>query len=158
MGGDLLRGLSLGMCSASLSGNMFFIKAFMKLFILSTKSEDAAEEIWTHWLPYLMFLAGISVALGSTWFIATGMREYEAIFMVSVNAGAWVVSTAVSGAVVFGDMSRMELWQIIIFWFAVAVILAGIAWVVRTSPKILGMLAARMTAPVAARRIGESER
>merc|ERR1719343_2007132 len=127
--GDPWRGLSLGMTAGSLSGNMFCVKAFVE--IVQGSIENRSGEYWAHWLPYLLLVCAVFFAVSNLYFLDKAMREYEALFMGAVFEGSVILAASVSGCVVFDELSYMDTWGIVVYWFALATILVGIRTVAR---------------------------
>jgi len=125
--GDHIRGLSLGMTAGSISGNMFCVKAFVEVCQASVR--DGNAHYWSHWFPYGLFLAALVFAISNLYFLVKAMREYEALFMGAVFEGSLIISACVSGVVVFSELERLEIWQIVLYWAAVIAVIIGI-WMV----------------------------
>ena len=99
---DRMRGLSLGMLGGSLAGNMFFVKITVEL-VGATADSGLWLETFTQPLPWLCVVGLVGFATSNVGFLAQGLKEQEALFMVSVFTGAQVVAGFVSGVVVLGE-------------------------------------------------------
>jgi len=126
--GHPLRGLSLGMTAGSIAGNMFCVKAFIELVQASSRDGNA-EEIWSHWLPYVMLVGAIFFAVSNLVFLTKAMREYEALFMGAVFEGSLIICASVSGIIVFADLEPLKWHQRIIYFVALVSIVLGIVLV-----------------------------
>lgn len=126
--GDRLRGLSLGMTAGSLAGNMFCVKALVKL-IQATVEDRSKAEYWLDWLPYALLLGAVFFAVSNLFFLAKAMREYEALFMGAVFEGSLITSGCLSGVVVFSEVEGLDLWKVGLYCLAVIVIVVGVGTV-----------------------------
>jgi len=126
--GDRLRGLSLGMTAGSLAGNMFCMKALVKL-IQATVEDHSKAEYWLDWLPYALVVGSVFFAVANLYFLAKAMREYEALFMGAVFEGSLITAGCVSGIVVFSEVEGLDLWKVGLYWLAVIIIVIGIGTV-----------------------------
>lgn len=124
LSGSPIRGLSLGLTAGSISGNMFCVKGFVELLQTSVRDGDAG--VWAHWLPYVLLVGAVTFALSNVYFLTKAMREYEVLFMGAVFEGSLIVSASVSGCVVYGDLEALETYRIVIYFMALASIVAGI--------------------------------
>merc|ERR1719171_576411 len=80
--GDTVRGLSLGMMGGTIAGNMFCVKSIAEL--IKGSIVNGSAEAWTHPLTYGLIVGAIFFALTNVIFLTKGMKEYEALFMVTV--------------------------------------------------------------------------
>lgn len=118
--GDQLRGLSLGLLGGSLAGNMFFVKITVELVAESADSGTWLE-IWTQPLPWICLIGLVGFATSNVSFLAQGLKEQEALFMVAVFTGAQVVFGFFSGVTVLDEPAHPA------HVGAVALVLVGIA-------------------------------
>eukprot|EP00746_Dinoflagellata_sp_MGD_P045824 gnl/MRDRNA2_/MRDRNA2_212547_c0_seq1.p1 gnl/MRDRNA2_/MRDRNA2_212547_c0~~gnl/MRDRNA2_/MRDRNA2_212547_c0_seq1.p1 ORF type:complete len:363 (-),score=72.50 gnl/MRDRNA2_/MRDRNA2_212547_c0_seq1:5-1093(-) len=121
--GDLLRGLSLGMMGGTIAGNMFCVKATVELIKTSILSEPG--EVWGHWLPYCVFAGAIFFAVSNVWFLTTGLREYEALFMVTVFEGSMIVANSLSGCIVLSELDNEPWTRTLGYGTCIAVVILG---------------------------------
>mmetsp|Transcript_14404 Transcript_14404/g.36857 ORF Transcript_14404/g.36857 Transcript_14404/m.36857 type:complete len:403 (-) Transcript_14404:86-1294(-) len=127
--GDKIRGLSLGMTAGSIAGNMFCVKAFVELVQASIQHGKA--EYWADWLPYVLLVGAVFFATSNLYFLTKAMREYEALFMGAVFEGSIITAACISGAIVFDELKGLEIWQALLYWLSLVLIVAGIAVVCR---------------------------
>jgi len=121
--GSRVRGFSLGCTAGTIAGNMFCVKAAIELIQRSIHEEEG--EIWLHWLPYVMLLGAVFFALSNVVYMTQGLREYEALFMVTIYEGSMIVTGCISGSIVLLDMNGVEAWRVFLYFFGVAVIMLG---------------------------------
>jgi uncharacterized membrane protein len=121
--GDLLRGLSLGMMGGTIAGNMFCVKATVELIKTSIIYEPG--EVWGHWLPYCVFAGAIFFAVSNVWFLTTGLREYEALFMVTVYEGSMIVANSLSGCIVLSELDNEPWTRTLGYGICIAIVILG---------------------------------
>mmetsp|Transcript_26845 Transcript_26845/g.49353 ORF Transcript_26845/g.49353 Transcript_26845/m.49353 type:complete len:480 (+) Transcript_26845:94-1533(+) len=121
--GNPVRGISLGLTAGTLAGNMFCVKAAVEIIQYCIEEETA--EPWAHWLPYAVLFGAAFFALSNLKFMTQGLKEFEALFMVTVYEGSMIVAGAVSGSVVLLDLENLEAWRVSLYWLGVATIVAG---------------------------------
>eukprot|EP00929_Paragymnodinium_shiwhaense_P031352 TRINITY_DN17580_c0_g1_i2.p1 TRINITY_DN17580_c0_g1~~TRINITY_DN17580_c0_g1_i2.p1 ORF type:complete len:465 (-),score=90.96 TRINITY_DN17580_c0_g1_i2:178-1572(-) len=121
--GSPVRGFSLGATAGTIAGNMFCVKAAIELIQKSLHELDG--EVWLSWLTYALLFGAIFFALTNVIYMTAGLKEYEALFMVTVYEGSMIVSGCVSGTVVLLDMKSVEPWRIALYFFGLSVIMSG---------------------------------
>jgi len=121
--GDPMRGIALGLLAGSLSGNMFCVKLLMELVQISYR--DSWESVWTNWLPYPLLLGAVFFAVSNLVFLTKGLREYQALFMVTVFEGAGMVTNAISASVILLECDNMEWWRVFLYAFGLCTICFG---------------------------------
>merc|ERR1711871_578125 len=104
---------------------MFCVKLTVELFSESASS-GAWVEIWTQLLPWLCAIGSIGFAVSNVGFLAQGLKEQEAVFMVSVFTGSQIVAGFVSGVVVLDEFAAVSTQLFLIHCSAVAMVVAGI--------------------------------
>jgi len=129
--GNKLRGLSLGLTAGSIAGNMFCVKGFVELLQASISNQDG--DIWVHWMPYAMLVGAVFFALSNLYFLTTGMREYEALFMGSIFEGSLIFFACLSGGIVFKEFEVLKPYEFVLYCMALAGIVGGIAAVAKGS-------------------------
>uniref|UniRef100_A0A7S1KYY3 Uncharacterized protein n=1 Tax=Alexandrium catenella TaxID=2925 RepID=A0A7S1KYY3_ALECA len=121
--GSAIRGVSLGCTAGTIAGNMFCVKAAIELIQRSISAQEG--EIWLHWLPYVLLFGAVFFALTNVIYMTQGLREYEALFMVTIYEGSMIVSGCVSGAVVLLDLDGVESWRVLLYGLSILIIVAG---------------------------------
>lgn len=121
--GDLLRGLSLGMMGGTIAGNMFCVKATVELIKTSILYDPG--EVWTHWLPYFVLAGAIFFAVSNVWFLTTGLKEYEALFMVTVYEGSMIVANSLSGCIVLSELDNEPWTRTLGYGICITVVISG---------------------------------
>mmetsp|Transcript_21975 Transcript_21975/g.66031 ORF Transcript_21975/g.66031 Transcript_21975/m.66031 type:complete len:382 (+) Transcript_21975:168-1313(+) len=122
--GDKWRGLSLGMTAGSISGNMFCTKAFVE--VVQASFNEGHFRYWFDWLPWVLGVGAVFFATSNLYFLATAMREYDALFMGAVFEGTLIIAACISGVVVFSELEALPAWQIAVYWTGVSGVIGGI--------------------------------
>jgi len=122
----LVRGISLGVTAGSIAGNMFGVK--MTAELIKTSIVEKSWSALTSWVPYVVLLFAVMMAVSNVIFLTKGMREYEALFMVTIYEGTMVVVNCLSAFVILGEMndvaaSRLFAWVNCIFAIVCGMIL-----------------------------------
>jgi len=135
--GDKARGLALGAVAGSLAGNMYFCTCTVSLVRRSLESGDWSA--WQHCLPYVLTLGTISVALGNIPIISMALREYEAVFMVTLFEGCHIAVACISGAVVLQELEHIETrFRTVAYCLTVLEIFVGLYVLQTTTVKGIG--------------------
>jgi len=121
--GSAVRGVSLGCTAGSIAGNMFCVKGAIELIQRSIHNEEG--EIWLHWLPYVLLVGAAFFALSNVVYMTQGLREYEALFMVTIYEGSMIVSGCVSGTVVLMDLKGLKAWRAVMYFVSIFIIVIG---------------------------------
>jgi len=121
--GDTLRGLSLGILSGTLAGNMFCVKATVEL--IKAAARDGIE-VWAHWVPWVCLVGAALFALSNLKFMEQGMREQEALLMGTLYEGSLVLSGCASGSIVLQELEHRTSREISLALVSMAVIFTGI--------------------------------
>jgi len=129
--GDKARGVLLGALAGGLAGNMYFCSCTTG--ILRHSIESGNWEAWTHWLPYALATATGAVAIGNIPFMARGLQEYEALFMVTLFEGCHILFACISATFVLREMDEISRTWWIAFWLAVLQICVGL-YILQTAP------------------------
>lgn len=122
--GDKARGVALGVTAGGIAGNMYFISA--GLGMLRSSGDTGDWSAWANWLPYVVLVCGILVAVSNIPFMTKALQEYEAIFVVTLFEGSHIVVACVSGAWVLGEMDNEEPIRRCCYWLCVLIIVAGL--------------------------------
>lgn len=121
--GDKRRGVALGIAAGLLAGNVCFVKCSVGLVTIGLRGDWSP---WTTWLPYALVLVAACVGVGSVPLMLIALREYEAIFMVTLFSGCSIVTACVSGNVVLLEMAESEFSRTCYYWCSVALIISGL--------------------------------
>lgn len=121
--GSAIRGVSLGATAGSIAGNMFCVKGAIELIQRSIHYQEG--EIWLHWLPYVLLVGAAFFALSNVVYMTQGLREYEALFMVTIYEGSMIMSGCLSGAVVLMDLKGLAAWRCVMYFVSIAIIAVG---------------------------------
>merc|ERR1712187_208810 len=89
---------------------------------------------WTHWLPYLVAVGAILVAVGNVPLMTKGLQEYEALFMVTLFEGCHITVACISGQAVLRELDMLAWPRYSAYCFSVIIILIGLV-VIQTSAK-----------------------
>jgi len=122
--GDRARGIALGLSAGALAGNMCFVKCVMGLLRLGLGEGDWSP--WSHWLPYVLLATGLLVALGNVPLMVMGLREYEAVLMVTLFGGSEIIMDCVSGAVVLMEMQGESSSSLGMYCISIVVVIIGL--------------------------------
>lgn len=122
--GDQVRGVLLGCTAGAIAGNMFFISAGLGLLRSSASTGDWVA--WQNWLPYVVLVCGILVAVSNIPFMTKGLQEYEALFMVTIFEGCHIFVACFSSVWVLGEMQHMAWSRCVVYWLCVGLIVAGL--------------------------------
>uniref|UniRef100_A0A7S2N1J6 Uncharacterized protein n=1 Tax=Zooxanthella nutricula TaxID=1333877 RepID=A0A7S2N1J6_9DINO len=122
--GDKARGLALGLMAGGIAGNMFFMSASLGLLRSSASSGDWS--VWRSWMPYVLVLGAVSMAVLNIPFMSKALQEYEALFAVTLFEGCHILVACVSGAWVLRELDREAFETQSLYWMAVSVIFCGL--------------------------------
>jgi hypothetical protein len=104
-----IRGFSLGATAGSLAGNMWCTK------VVATFAEQCIGgncKPFTSWSTWVLFGGAIFFPIANLSYMAKGMQQYEALFMVTVFQGSNIVANCISASVVLEEMDGAEWWKI----------------------------------------------
>lgn len=125
--GDVLRGVSYGVTAGTLAGNMFFLKCLVEL--LKTSFGTGSGKVWINWpsciWSYLVLVGAPTVALTNVIYMAQGMKQYEALFMVTIYEGSMVCANAVSSWIVLSEFDGSPAWRILCYFACIGTIVLG---------------------------------
>lgn len=133
--GGKARGIALGLTAGGIAGQMFFMSSALGLVRSCIQLGDWSA--WENPLPYMVVLAGVGCAVANVPFMATGLEEYEALFMVTLFEGCHIAVACISGAVVLREMEGTDMGRVIAYWFCVASIIVGLLVIQSTSVRSL---------------------
>ncbi|CAE8582050.1 unnamed protein product [Polarella glacialis] len=133
--GDPIRGMALGLTAGTLSGNMFCVKLLIELLQISYNT--SWESVWGTWLPYPLLIGAAFFAISNLFFLTKGMREYQALFMVTVFEGAGMVTNAVSASVILRELDYMEWWRVLLYAFGLCTICFGMFVLCRSEFRVV---------------------
>jgi len=130
--GDKARGVLLGVMAGGLAGNMYFTSCVTGLLRHSLEAGDWGA--WQHWLPYILLVGTLGVALGNVPIITRGLQEYQTLFMVTLFEGTHILFACISGTLVLREMEEIQdFWQWIAFWASILQICIGL-YVLQRAP------------------------
>jgi hypothetical protein len=115
--GHPVRGFGLGVLAGSLAGNMFCVKVTAEL--IKRCFEESSFEPFNDWLPWVVLVGAVFFAVSNIVFMTKGLREFEALFMVTLFEGTMIVVNAVSAIAVLGEMDN----ELDIDWLGYALML-----------------------------------
>mmetsp|Transcript_81275 Transcript_81275/g.159540 ORF Transcript_81275/g.159540 Transcript_81275/m.159540 type:complete len:319 (+) Transcript_81275:92-1048(+) len=119
-----LRGLALGVSAGLSMGNVFFIKGFLLITRLCVSTHD-----WSSFLrpmPYVLFAGAACGAVLGHIFMKWGLREFTAIYMITIIQGAHISAVSLSGCLIMQEMADTSWVQYLRYGFSVCFIIAGI--------------------------------
>ena len=125
-----MRGFSLGATAGSLAGNMWCTKITaecVRQFILGHC------EAWSDWHIWFIVFGAIFFAVSNLNYMVASMREFEALFIVSIIQGSNIVTNCISASVVLGEMDGSTWWRRVGFSISICTILAGMAFLAGAS-------------------------
>lgn len=118
-----VRGISLGVIAGVIMGNVFFTKGVIGL--IQTTASTGRFDAWRRPTPYVLAAAAGGGALVGHIFMRKGLGEYKGVFMVTIFEGAHISAGCLSGCVVMEEMAGAPWWRYFLYFFSVAVIIAG---------------------------------
>lgn len=118
-----VRGISLGVIAGVIMGNVFFTKGVIGL--IQTTASTGRFDAWWRPTPYVLAAAAGGGALVGHIFMRKGLGEYKGVFMVTIFEGAHISAGCLSGCVVMEEMAGAPWWRYFLYFFSVAVIIAG---------------------------------
>jgi len=126
--GDPIRGFSLGATAGTVAGNMFCVKATTEL--IQTSIVDMSLEVWCHWISWAMAFGAAFFAVSNVYFMTKALREYEALFMVTLYEGSMLVANVISACVVLGDLDEKPMWRVVGYGLCVSLTVCGLTLLV----------------------------
>lgn len=117
------RGIALGIVAGVLMGNVFFLKGLIG--IIQTTRDSGSVDAWKRPTPYILAMAAAAGAVCGHVFMRKGLGEYKGVFMVTIFEGAHISAACLSGCVVMEEMVGTPVWQYIMYWISVLVIIGG---------------------------------
>ncbi|CAE7364808.1 NIPA2 [Symbiodinium sp. CCMP2456] len=122
--GSAVRGFSLGAISGSLAGNMWCTRlgaVFAKECFTGT-----CAQTWSNWLPWAIAAGALFFAITSVPYMARGMRQYEALFMVTVFQGSSILLNSLSAVIVLEEMDGEPWWKLAGYFSCIAGMIVGL--------------------------------
>ena len=83
------------------------------------------EQVWTHWLTYVMFAGAFLFAGTNVVFMVKGLLEFEALFMVTLFEGSMIVSNCISASVVLLELKGLEPCRVMGYAGSVGLVVSG---------------------------------
>ena len=121
---SLVRGFSLGATAGSLSGNMWCTRVAAVFAGDCLKNHECSA--WHHWILWLILAGAIFFAVTNVSYMAKGMQQYEALFMVTIFQGFNILSNSLSALVVLQEMDSEAWWKVTGYLICIAGIMFGI--------------------------------
>mmetsp|Transcript_54655 Transcript_54655/g.130423 ORF Transcript_54655/g.130423 Transcript_54655/m.130423 type:complete len:448 (-) Transcript_54655:171-1514(-) len=122
--GDVVRGFAIGATAGSCAGNMFLMRtvcAFVKAAVVQQSLAPCKD-----WLMVAAVLGAGFFSLSDLYLMTVGMREYEALFMVTLYQGAQVVANSVSACIVLLEMRSWPVDRILAQALCIGVVIVGL--------------------------------
>ena len=111
---SVLQGFSLGITAGSLAGNMWCTRVAAVFLAECASSRGQSCAPWTtSWIPYAMTAGAIFFACANLPYMAKGLSQFEAIFMVTVFQGSNILSNSLSALVVLQEMDGAPWWKLV---------------------------------------------
>ncbi|CAE8679935.1 unnamed protein product, partial [Polarella glacialis] len=120
--GSALRGFSLGATAGSLAGNMWCTKIVAEEMSRCIGGDCAA---WADGITWVILGMAMFFAIANVKYMARGMQQYEALFMVTVFQGSNIVSNSISAIVVLGEMDGAPWWKIVGYFSCIVAMTAS---------------------------------
>jgi len=120
-----VRGISLGVVSGVLMGNVFFMKGIIGL--IQTTAETGDYSAWRRLTPYFLAAFAAGGAVYGNVVMRKGLEEYKGVFMVTIFEGAHISAACMSGCVVMEELAGYPWWRYILYWLSVLMIIGGMA-------------------------------
>eukprot|EP00929_Paragymnodinium_shiwhaense_P107580 TRINITY_DN73766_c0_g1_i1.p1 TRINITY_DN73766_c0_g1~~TRINITY_DN73766_c0_g1_i1.p1 ORF type:complete len:410 (-),score=75.12 TRINITY_DN73766_c0_g1_i1:610-1839(-) len=127
--GDAFRGIGLGVTAGAIAGNMFLLSD--SLGLLRTCIQTGNWTAYQHFLPYLILVSAIVVAVLNIPFMTKGLEEFDALFMVATFTGTKILVASISAEWVLLEMVNSSWADTICYWMCLVVMFAGLAVVGR---------------------------
>jgi len=136
--GDRARGVALSAMAGGIAGNMYFMSAGLGCLRSSVQSGDWSA--WADWLPYVVLLCGIAMALANIPLMTKALQEYNALFVVTLFEGSHMVVACVTGCWVLREMDHEHVGRQVLYWFCVLFIAAGLLVIQSTATGNRGLV------------------
>ncbi|CAE7394596.1 unnamed protein product [Symbiodinium necroappetens] len=122
--GSVVRGFSLGAISGSLAGNMWCTR--LGAVFAKECFTGSCAQTWSNWLPWAIAAGALFFAIASVPYMARGMRQYEALFMVTVFQGSSILLNSLSAVIVLGEMDGEPWWKLAGYFSCIAGMIVGL--------------------------------
>merc|ERR1719201_1755107 len=76
--------------------------------------------VWADWISWLVVFAAIFFAVSNVVFMTKGLKEYQALFMVTLFEGSMIVSNALSACIVLGELDEKGIGRIV--WYSCCIL------------------------------------
>ena len=117
----------------SFAGNMFTTKAVVEMADCFRDYDRTAEEIegcspnpFLGPTPYLFASVSLALACISLWLLAVGLRDFEALYMITVFEGFMIISGAISGNIVLNEKAGQPAEILWAYFASICIILFGL--------------------------------
>ena len=82
--------------------------------------------VWHDWLSWAVLAGAVFFAVTNVPYMARGMRQYEALFMVTVFQGSNILSNSLSAVIVLEEMDREPWWKLIGYFSCIGGMILGL--------------------------------
>ena len=124
--GSVIRGFSLGATAGSLAGNMWCSRV-----VAALAASGAVSSCWGHVVPWVVLCGAAFFAIANVPYMAKGMQNYEALFMVTVFQGSNILSNALSASVILREMDGEPMWKLLGYFSCIVGMMFGLLWLVQ---------------------------
>ena len=81
---------------------------------------------WSNWLPWALLAGALFFAVTNVPYMARGMRQYEALFMVTVFQGSNILSNSLSAVIVLEEMDGEPWWKLAGYFLCIGGMIVGL--------------------------------
>ncbi|OLP83717.1 hypothetical protein AK812_SmicGene35493 [Symbiodinium microadriaticum] len=86
----------------------------------------SCAQTWSNWLPWAIAAGALFFAIASVPYMARGMRQYEALFMVTVFQGSSILLNSLSAVIVLGEMDGEPWWKLAGYFSCIVGMIVGL--------------------------------
>ena len=116
------KGLACSLLSGVLSGNQTFIKCLSVILSDFLKGVPVWRSLWVY---YYLVMVGITAG-GGIIALNSALRQYEAMFVIPIYQGCFIIVGSLSGIIFFNEMASVTRGQILIYCIGIAMNLYGL--------------------------------
>ena len=88
--------------------------------------DGSSGKAWSNWLPWALLAGALFFAITSVPYMARGMRQCEALFMVTVFQGSNILSNSLSGVIVLEEMDGEPWWKLAGYLLCIGGMIVGL--------------------------------
>ena len=130
-GSPFVAGFCGGGLGGLLAGNMFTTKAVVEMLkcVATADDPEAAGCAYNPFLtvfPYLFIAISLTLACVSLYLLAVGLKNFEALYMITVFEGFMIISGSISGNIVMNEKEGQPTLNLVIYTGAIGIILVGL--------------------------------